>query len=155
MRGETDFDSESDEEPEGILASIWNAMVGKTYRLKRDDRGKILEVKGFTKIGKEIMKKVQELAEGNPQAAMALPSLEKRFTDKGMKKTIEEASTVWPEETVDVGTEWNGKSSVSFPIIGKVNLALKNKVETIDGGVVKGTILGKMEENEEEDDEDY
>ncbi|MHC4598015.1 MAG: DUF6263 family protein, partial [Planctomycetota bacterium] len=129
--------------------------VGKTYRLKRNERGKILEVKGFTEIGKEIMKKVEEsMEEGDPRVAMTLAALKGQFTDKGQKKTHEQDSKVWPEEAVDVGMEWEDHISVSVPRIGKAKLAVKNKVETIEEGVIKGAAAGKMKEDEDEEEED-
>jgi hypothetical protein len=151
MTGEVDYDSESDEEPDNAQAQVLGIMVGKKFTIKMDERGKVVDVKGFTKIGEQIMAKMEEAAQDNPQAAMAMAQMRAMFTDEAMKKQLDQSSTAWPKESVDVGSEWNQDSSTSVPMMGKLNMKMKNKIDAIEEGVVKGSFSGKMDT--EEDDE--
>jgi hypothetical protein len=124
-----------------------------------DDRGQIQEVQGFTKVGEEIMKKLEEQMEGNPQAAMLLMQLKNQLNDKAFKKQLQQGGGVLPKLPVRMGSEWEEDSAVSYPMAGSLPCKVTFKVVAIEENIVKIKGEGKAEpkkgeEGDEEGDEE-
>ncbi|MHC4780810.1 MAG: DUF6263 family protein [Planctomycetota bacterium] len=156
MAGEQSFDSDDGEEPDDPQLASLAYMVNKKFTMKTDERGKILDVKGFSKIGEAIIKKMEEASDGTPQAMMRLQMVKGTLTDEAMKKQLEQGATTWPEEPVEAGSEWKDDTSIALPMMGKLKLVTETKVESVEGFVVKGSVKGNMksegeDEGEEED----
>jgi hypothetical protein len=106
-----EYDSRSDKKPEGLaamIAPVFEAMVGKSFNVKMDVRGKVLEVK-FPKELLESLKKVP----GAGQAGAL-------FTEDSMKGMTQMG--VLPENPVNTGDTWKQESSMKNPFLGDTKI---------------------------------
>jgi hypothetical protein len=153
--GDVEFDSDKDQEaPDNPQLALQAHLVGKTFTIKMDERGKILDVSGFTKIGDEIIKKMEESMGDDPQAAMQLAMLKGMLSDDAMKNQLCQGSAVLPEEPVKAGSEWKDEVALAMPMMGSIKTKTLYKVESIEGDMVKGKVEGSMETEEEKEGED-
>jgi hypothetical protein len=106
-----EYDSRADKKPEGLagmIAPVFEAMVGKSFNVKMDGRGKVLEVK-FPKGLLESLKKVP----GASQAGAM-------FTEESMKGMTEMG--VLPEKPVNSGDAWKQESTMKNPFLGEIKI---------------------------------
>ena len=102
-----DYDSESGDEPEGLakmVASVLGAMIGKSYEIRMDAQGNILDLK---------------LPEGLADNMKKLPGMAQMgdmFSEEKMKDMSQLAS--FPEGPVKVGDTWNRSVTIKNPATG-------------------------------------
>jgi len=155
MAGDAEYDSDKDDDiPDNPQLALQAHLVGKPFTIKMNERGKILDVSGFSKIGEEIAKKMEESMGDDPQAGMQLMMLKGMLNDKAMKQQLEGGSAMLPEEPVNAGSEWKEEIAVGMPMMGSIKTSTKYKVESVEGDLVKGKLEGSMETKEEEEDEE-
>ena len=95
------------------LNKTFDLIVGHKFLLKFDDRGNILEVKGFEAIGDKI---TSTFGENQQQAEMMKKQLGSQFSDENMKGSLSTMFIVYPEEKIKVGTKWTHNSQVKKPV---------------------------------------
>lgn len=126
-----DYDSESDAKPEGLatmVAPVLGAMIGKSYVIRMDSQGNILDLKLPEGVADE-MKKLPGMAQMGDM-----------FSEEKMKDMSQLAS--FPEGPVKVGDTWNRTVTVKNPLTG--NMTTDTKFSYLGPEVVKGRELEKI-----------
>jgi hypothetical protein len=128
---ESEYDSAKDEKPhEGDLrARVMAAMVGKSFRMKLEDTGRVVEVTGFSDMMAEILKNL------GVDTGMA-SHLEGQFNDGQVKAMMETALPRLPQEAVVEGTKWKDETTLSIHGLGEVAAKSTSKVTAIKGAAV-------------------
>ena len=133
MAGTFEYDSESDEEPEGqgaMIKEMLAPMIGQTITQKMAKTGKIYDVK--------IPAEVLEAIQANPMMGQMFN--EKTFEDLASKSTIE-----FPEKEIVIGTTWEVDAEVKMgPIVLETKTSYEYRgVADVDGTpyhVIKGKV---------------
>ncbi len=126
-----DYDSESDDEPEGIakmMAPVLGAMIGKPYVIRMDSQGNILELK---------------LPEGVAEEMKKLPGMGQMadmFSEEKMKNMSQLAA--FPEGPVKIGDTWSSTATVKNEVTGDMTTDTKFTYQGPE--VVKGRELQKI-----------
>jgi hypothetical protein len=127
-----DFDSDSDQKkPAGDFASrVLSSLVGKSMTMTLSRRGDCLKVEGIDEV---LAGAVREF----PENMKALGEvLRKSLSDDRMKGLMKMSMGCLPANAVGKGESWDGTSSVSMGVMGKVNTATKATLIEVraDGG---------------------
>ncbi len=146
MAGDQAYDSmkenEKDKKDPNLSAS--RILVGRTFTLTMDNKGNVLGVKGYTQIGKDLLKVIEEQAGGNPQIAMMKKTMEDTFTDDFMRKTLDMSFTQFPEGSIETGKDWGEKAELSIPMFGNITTTITNKLDSVEGNMARVKFTGTM-----------
>jgi Family of unknown function (DUF6263) len=114
--------------PLGMIGRMFAGIKGKSFTMKVDEEGKVLEVNGFEKIVTGMIDSI-----GAPEEARAQiqASLKDQFNDDMIKDQFAQAFTIFPNKEVKVGDTWQKTVSVR----GKTpsNFITDYTVKAIDG----------------------
>jgi len=119
-----EFDSASEEEPQGLAASFapaLKAMTKASFSVKMNSKGEALKVE----VPDEVLKELQRLG---PAASM--------FSKEKMEQMVRESSPSFPETPVQKGESWKRSYEMKMPPIGKVVVVQDMEYqgpETVDG----------------------
>ena len=152
-----EFSSEKKVEESDFMqmpSRMFGVIKGKSFTMKVNDRGEIIAVEGFDKIGEAI---VAEMKVPDAQKTMMLQNFKQQFNDKAAKEMFSQAFEIFPGKPVKVGDSWkktstpiggDDMSSVTTYTVrniagGKVYLDVNSKIDTGDEGSA-GSQTGKM-----------
>ena len=131
------YDSNDSNQEENAMTGVFKSIVGYPFTMKFNDKGEILEVKGFEK----LMEKVQ--TESGGQAAGAIQeSLKGQFSDESMKQSLASMLIVYPDEKPKSGLSWSNtiEQSGAMPLVSKYSY----KVSSASSSVVEVQGSGTM-----------
>ena len=110
---------DSDNPPATLHQSVkmFAALKGKGFTLKLTPLGKVLDIKGAGKMLEDALKEAK-LPPGR-NTAMIKKNLQRQFSDKALKRSMENLFAIYPEQPVGVGSHWKMKNqgSGAFPMI--------------------------------------
>ena len=96
------------------LNKTFDLIVGHPFDVKFDDRGNVVEVKGFEAIANNV---VSAFSDNPQQAEMMKKQLAGQFSDESMKGNLSNMFITYPEEKVKVGSEWTNTNTISAPFV--------------------------------------
>nr|WP_321410643.1 DUF6263 family protein [uncultured Carboxylicivirga sp.] len=132
------YDSTDENQEENAMSGMFKIMVGHVFTMKFNDKGEVLEVKGFA----DVMEKMQSEAGGQSMAGAVQESLKGQFSDESMKQNIGTMLIVYPDDKPTTGLTW-GKTleqSGALPVTTVYNY----KVTSANGSVVEMEGTGTM-----------
>jgi hypothetical protein len=139
------YDSNQDDNS-NPFSSIYSGILGKTFTVKLDSKGKVLEIKGLG----DIINSTIDNAPGTGQQKQALKkSLEQSFNDESLKLMFQQSMNNYPPSNVKVGDTWEDKNelNVIFPMV----IASKYKFSSEKDGMLtvnmKSTINADTQNN--------
>ncbi len=135
--GNMTFDS-GEETPDmaNPLNKTFSIIVGHPFQMTFDNRGNIIEVKGF----EEVSNKIVAAFGDNPQQGEQMEkALSGQFSNENMKQSLGSMLLVYPKEKVKAGTKWSNKTKVIQPI--PINNTINYNIESVDKErvIVSGT----------------
>jgi hypothetical protein len=110
VKVDTSKEGEADAGPLGTVTKLFRAMAGNAFHMKMSARGDISDVKVPPKV-LDAFKNAGPAAASNPM-----------FSEDGLKRMINQASLVLPEEAVEKGHTWKAAKSFSMPPLGTIAL---------------------------------
>jgi hypothetical protein len=140
------FDSENPGEEIPELSMGFAGLVGQSFVLNMDDRGKVLSVKGIDGMLEGIIETLEaELGEG--LGAEVREAMGKQFSAETLSRDMENQMAIFPNHPVKIGDKWTLESSlqsmVSMNIVshytlkkvegGKAFIAVESDLETEEG----------------------
>jgi hypothetical protein len=128
--GDFSYDSEKDQEPplEGP-AALQARMLGQSFTMKMNARGRVTEVKGYDKVLDAMMKGTGD--EFGPMKAQ----LKQMFNNDIFKGMMQRLAPPLPEGKVGPGETWTDDFVVTMPMLGGMTFAMKATLSGIqDGG---------------------
>lgn len=138
MLGQTmEYDSEKDAADGGNpLAGAMSPIVGKTFTMKMDKRGKVLDVSGI----EEILAELQGAGDAGSMEA---------FEPENIKKTMQGITAIYPEVLIGEGDTWGAETELSgdYPL----DLQTTYKVEKIESDKIFLNVDGSIDSDGEKD----
>lgn len=109
------YDSKQDDN-NNPLSAIYSGILGKSFTIKLDNEGKVLEVKGLDDI---ITSTIDNTSCTEQQKQALKNSLKQSFSDEGLKAMFKQAMNNYPPENIKVGDVWESKNelTVMFPMV--------------------------------------
>ncbi len=132
--------------PLGMISRMFAGIKGKSFTMKVDNEGKVLEVNGFEQI---VSGMIDSMSVPEEARAQIQASLKDQFNDDAVKDQFAQVFTIFPNKEVKVGDTWEK----SYTVRGKTPSTFKTNytVKAIDGAHVsldaKTKITGTGEMN--------
>ena len=151
-------------DPYQMVSKMFGVLKGKSFTMGVDEKGEILNVNGFDKIGEAM---VNELSVPEASKQQVLTQFKSQFSNEVIKDMFSQAFNIFPDKPIKVGDTWqkqikglDGKIVTTKYTLqeirdGKVKLDARSKspidqrstfiVDVKSGLVTDGTIIQKME----------
>lgn len=112
----------------GMMNKVVSGIVGKSFVIKVNEEGKVLEVNGFEAIINGMVDSLD--IDQNVKAAVSA-SLKDQFNEQNLKDQFAQVFTIFPNKEIKVGDTWDK----SFSTSGKTAAAYKTTytVKAIEG----------------------
>ncbi|MBW7997360.1 MAG: hypothetical protein FVQ81_12470 [Candidatus Glassbacteria bacterium] len=134
IRGDVRWDSNTGGEPEHPLAKGLARLVGESYTLRLDSRGKVLDLLGLDRITEKMASGV-ELPDGDSRE-MVVDGLREMAGEQAQKEMLGQLFGVYPPRPVDPGESWRvNDTGNALPIQRRGELTLR---EVAGGEAVVG-----------------
>jgi Family of unknown function (DUF6263) len=141
--------------PLGMMNRIFSGIVGKSFSMKVDDEGKVLQVTGFREL-LQGMADSMGLDEEKKQQMMA--SLSDQFNEQTIKDQFGQVFTIFPNKEIKVGDSWDKSFTMGGKMPAKytttytvkeiegdhVTLATKTVIEGNGEMAIKGNQTGTL-----------
>jgi len=146
LKGELRWDSNVDSKPEHPLARGLAALVGESYTVSLDSRGKVLDVDGLERLAEKMSRQV-DLPEGDNRE-MVVGGLREMAGEEVQRQMLGQMFGVYPTGPVDIGQSWSVvDSGGTVPLRRRASLTLReldNKEAVIGLVAVMNTGDGGM-----------
>jgi hypothetical protein len=126
--------------PTGMMNKIFSGIVGKTFTMKVDEEGKVLEVSGFTEM-LQSMSDSMGMSDEMKQKMSA--SLKDQFNEQTVKDQFAQVFTIFPNKEIKVGDTWDKNFSMGGKMPAKY--ATTYTVKEIEGDHVTVSTKTKIE----------
>jgi hypothetical protein len=151
-----EFSSEKKVETNDLMqlpSKMFAAIKGKSFTMEVNEKGEILSVSGFDRIGEVMVNELNLPAESKP---MMLQRFKKQFNDNAVKEIFSQAFNIFPNKTISTGDSWVRRppardssklnTTTTFTVKnikdGKVYLDMKSNMD--GGSRASGTQTGQM-----------
>ena len=121
-----EFSSEKEVDPSNFMqmpSRMFKAIKGKSFTMQVNEKGEIISVSGFDKIG-EAMANEMNLPENSK--AMMMKNFKEQFSDESVKQMFGQFFDVFPNKAVKPGDSWEKKSSFMDEIDMTTTYTVKN-----------------------------
>ncbi|MDP5169780.1 MAG: DUF6263 family protein, partial [Bacteroidia bacterium] len=133
MMGKVEYDSDTHEGEIEAMARGYAATVGKSFSVKMDERGQVLEITGVDEMISSMMEDFADLPEAEREAIKT--SLQTQFGGEALKGSIQASSPVYPEKKVKAGSSWESayrtESGFSLDITSSTAVTSLNGEEAV------------------------
>ena len=117
--------------PMGIMSSMFYAMKGKSFEMKINDRGEVVTVSGIN----ELMNAMMNSLPGDESAKQAMTQMfQSQFNEESFKKMFAQSFNIFPDKPVKEGDTWTKTMSMGGMVSGETTTLYK--VKDIDGSTV-------------------
>ena len=141
--------------PIAMMKKVFSSIIGKSFTMKADEEGKILEVSGFKEMIGSMLDSL-ELDETEREQGMA--ALTDQFNQESVKDQFAQMFYIFPNKEVKVGDSWEKNYTAGGKMPGKysttytvkeiegdyVTLDSKAKIESEGEVGVSGTQTGNL-----------
>jgi len=125
--------------PLGLMNKMISGMVGKSFVVKVNESGEVLEVSGFNKIIDDM---IDSMGMGDAVKAQAMGSMKDQFNDESLKDQFAQIFTIFPNKEIKVGDTWQKKYSTGGKMAS--SYTTDYTVKEIDGDHVTLTTKTKI-----------
>jgi hypothetical protein len=136
-----------------LPSRMFNLIKGKSFTMQVNEKGKIVSVTGFDKLGEEVINEMNLPAEMKP---MMQQNFRSRFGDDAVRQMFTQAFNVFPNKYVKSGDTWRTSETLNAlkqDVVtvytvkdikgGRVYLSGDSKLKSLDGKSV-GTQKSKL-----------
>lgn len=102
-----------------IPSRMFAIIKGKSFTMQVNDKGEVVSVTGFDKIGEAV---VNEMNLPDEMKTMMRQNFQKQFNDDAVKQMFSQAFDVFPNKYIKVGDSWKSSSNLT---------ALKQDITTV------------------------
>ena len=127
-------------DPAKMMTRIFAGITGKSFTIKVDAEGNIVEVKGFPEIIQSI---VDSSGMGEDIKRQMYASLKDQFNEQNIKDQFAQVFTIFPNKEVKVGDSWDKTYSTGGKMPAKNTITYT--VKEIEGDHVTLTTKSKLE----------
>ncbi len=116
---EFEYDSgKHGEPPADPRARMASLLVGRSYTVRMDPAGKIVEVRGFS----DIFESLVSAAEIDPSHQVLFQSFRKSFSDESARSMFRQMFMPLPNAAVKPGESWDDDFTLELPLAGRLEL---------------------------------
>lgn len=149
-------DTDINKNPLGMMNKVIAGMVGKTFIIKVDEEGKVLEVTGFERIINDM---VDSMGMDETVKMQVIASMKEQFNDESIKDQFSQVFTIFPNKEIKTGDSWEKDYSTGGKMAAKyittytvkeiegdhVTLSAKTKIgSNAENQEIKGTQTGNI-----------
>jgi hypothetical protein len=141
--------------PTALLNKVFSGIVGKSFTMKVDEEGNILEISGLDDLVKGM---IDSLNIDEDKKANIMASLKDQFNDQEVKNQFSDMLMVFPNKEVKVGDTWTKSFTKSGKMQAKyttdytvkqiegdhVTLDAKTRIESAGQGNLSGEQTGTL-----------
>lgn len=136
MMGMTQEFSSENNNPEDIFSTILKNMKNKSFTLKMNKQGKVLEVKNIEGLYESMFEGIELSTEEKEQIKVQLMTT---YGEESLKGNIEMASAIFPEaKKVNKGEKWNVNTKLSAGFVANLNSTYELKEINKDSYLIVG-----------------
>ncbi|MDR1865621.1 MAG: DUF6263 family protein [Bacteroidales bacterium] len=99
-------------EMDGIMAKLFNVLVGKSLEMKMRPDGSVISLSGMDAIAQEMVKAVS--TENGQLAGQVGKALSQQFNDKMWKNTFEQSFMTFPSRPVKKNDSWDAATQLNI-----------------------------------------
>jgi hypothetical protein len=99
--------------PMGMMNRIFSGIVDKSFTMKVDEEGKVLEVSGFNEL---LQSMADSMGVSDDMKQKMMASLKDQFNEQSVKDQFAQIFTIFPNKEIKVGDSWEK----SFNMGGKM-----------------------------------
>lgn len=125
--------------------SIYKAMIGKTYTLKIDQKGKVVAVEGLDKIRQQIEASVKNGLSAEEQKFVS-EMLKASLSKEVISGQFEETMNIYPDKKLKLNETWSDKQNLNQGGM-KGNSDLTRTLANVDSKNTKITVKGNQKLN--------
>ncbi|MDD3223223.1 MAG: DUF6263 family protein [Clostridium sp.] len=121
------YNSKDTSDSSSEAGQIYGGFIGKSFSVKVNNKGKILEVKGIDSILNSVVDKINT---SDGQKDKIKSTLEESFGDNAIKSALQQSMNYYPSKKVNVGDTWDNKYNLNmmFPM----SISSKYKLASAD-----------------------
>ena len=116
----------------GMLAG----MLDKPLATLMDNKGKVLEMKGFEEMFESMFEQMPEL--GEEQKQQVRQQFESQYGEDNFKRNFEMAMAMYPDHAVAPGDKWTVNSAISSGMVATVSTEFEFVEQTKAYNIIKG-----------------
>jgi hypothetical protein len=121
---------------------IYKAIIGESFQMEVDNKGKVHSVKGLTNVINNVQGKLKSDFTAEEQK-MIKELLTAALNDKAIKSQFEETLNIFPDKNLKVGEEWVDSQNISEGPVKGTNKVTRTFKE-INNNVAKITVAGSQ-----------
>ena len=148
-------DAGMDKNPVALMKKVFSGISGKSFIMKVDEEGNIIEVSGFEEMYAGMMNAINL---NEDQKAKGLTALKNQFNEKSVKDQFAQLFTIYPNKEIKTGDTWErnyssvgnlpAKYSTTYTVKGiegdHVTLVAKTKIGSTSDIDIKGEQQGNI-----------
>jgi hypothetical protein len=149
-------EEEMKKNPMGMMNRVFSGIIGKSFIMKVDEEGNVLEVSGFQEM---LQGMADSMGANEDMRDKIAASLKDQFNEQTIKDQFAQIFTIFPNKEIKTGDSWEKIFSIGGKMPAKyhttytvkeiegdnVTLATKSRIESDGGDVeVKGNQTGEM-----------
>jgi hypothetical protein len=131
---------EAIEEPGYLMNAMFGALKGKSFTMKVDKEGKVMEVKGMNEIAQAMISGLNIKEELKPMAQQAFSQ---QFNEQNIKDMFSQSFNIFPNKPVKVGDTW--EKMINGTAAMPMNMTTVYTVKSIDDNMVTLSANSKMD----------
>ena len=118
-------------DPGQLMNSMFGALKGKSFFMKVDKEGQVLEVTGLDDIAQAMIGSMNIKEEMKPMAQQAFAQ---QFNEQSIKDMFSQSFNIFPNKEIKVGDTW--EKSISGTAAMPISMKTTYTVKSIDGNTV-------------------
>ena len=118
-------------DPGQLMNAMFSALKGKSFMMKVDKEGKVLEVSGLTELAQAMVSSMNLKPE---MRSMAQQAFSQQFNEQSVKDMFSQSFNIFPNKPVKAGDTWEKSFSGSATL--PIQMTTNYTVKSIDGDFV-------------------
>ncbi len=121
---------------------VYKSIIGKSYTLKMNEKGKVISVEGLTTIRTGIENSLKSTLSADDQKGLS-EMLKMSLSEDAIKSQFEETMNIYPEKNLKVKESWSDENSVNEgPLKGSSKVT--RTLESVDDNATKIVVKGSQ-----------
>ncbi|KGM94249.1 hypothetical protein Z968_11980 [Clostridium novyi A str. 4552] len=118
--------------------SIYSKFIGKSFKVKISESGKVEKVMGIDNIGNDILKNEED----NNKKELIKNFIKKEFSEEVLESKLQRIIAFYSDKKIDVGDEWDKTNKVlaNIPVDVDDKYTLKERKEGTSDIIIDGKI---------------
>jgi hypothetical protein len=125
-----------------LPSKMFNIIKGKSFTMQINEKGQVVSVSGFDKIGEAV---VSEMTLPDQMKPMMRQNFQKQFNDSSVKQMFSQSFDALPNKYIKIGDSWKTGTEISAM---KQNISTIYTVKNIKGSRVYLTGDSKLNSND-------